>query len=223
MDGVHDLGGREGFGPVRWEADEGGEPFHEDWEARAWALIVWGWRSGHQGWTIDRFRHVRELIEPIDYLTRPYFDHWVQTLAAMMIDENLVEMDELKKGRSSFKPEFKSKTQASASGPVAPDSWDDAYACDAEGEAIFTTGDQVRTKPSVASRHTRLPGYARGRIGVIEAHHGGQIFADDSARGVIRGEHLYTVAFDASELWPETAHRRDRVFIDLWESYLERA
>ncbi|WP_363736361.1 SH3-like domain-containing protein [Mesorhizobium sp.] len=73
------------------------------------------------------------------------------------------------------------------------------------------------------SGHTRLPGYVRGRKGTIFARHGGHVFPDASARGEQKAEHLYTISFAASELWPEAMDRRDRVFVDLWEGYLERS
>ena len=88
---------------------------------------------------------------------------------------------------------------------------------------LFALGGHVRCRLDGGSGHTRLPGYVRGRAGVIHAHHGGHVFADAAARGERRGEHLYTVSFASSDLWPEAKGRRDRVFVDLWESYLEPA
>jgi hypothetical protein len=49
------------------------------------------------------------------------------------------------------------------------------------------------------------------------------VLADASARGEKRGEHLYTIGFASADLWPEAKGRDDRVFVDLWESYLEPA
>jgi nitrile hydratase len=86
----------------------------------------------------------------------------------------------------------------------------------------FAPGDLVRAKDHGISGHTRLPAYLRGRPGRIEALHGAHVLPDANARGEARAEPLYTVAFEASALWPEAASRRDRVFLDLWESYLER-
>ena len=73
-----------------------------------------------------------------------------------------------------------------------------------------------------ATGHTRLPAYVRGRVGVIHAHHGAHVLPDASARGEERPEHLYSVAFSADALWPEASGRAEKVFLDLWESYLER-
>jgi nitrile hydratase subunit beta len=173
-------------------------------------------------WTIDWFRHSRELIDPVDYLTRPYFDQRLTTVAARMIDEGYLTLDEVKAGVSAFAP----KPSVPPQSPEAAR----AYVKTARNFAVgvntpprFAIGSQVRCRLDGASGHTRLPGYVRGRAGAVHAHHGGHVFADAAARGVHRGEHLYTVCFASSDLWPEAKGSRDRVFVDLWESYLEPA
>ena len=215
MDGIHDLGGRQGFGRVNWEDDDGDAPFHEGWEARLWSMAVQlfaQWRGTPEMWTLDWFRHVRERIDPVDYLTRPYFDQWAQCLFAILIDNGTVTLQEVlgEKGNAAAIPEGKG-AKAPAAGPAR------------EGIAApaFQIGNPVRTASLIGSDHTRLPGYVRGRIGRIHSYHGPQIFADASARGDIRREPLYTVAFAAAELWPEAAGRRDVIYVDVWESYLE--
>lgn len=104
---------------------------------------------------------------------------------------------------------------------------DAGLACDFSREIDtpprFAPGDPVRALSMGATGHTRLPAYARGRSGTIHAHHGAHLMPDAAARGEERAEHLYSVAFDAAALWPEAGVRRDRVFIDLWESYLEQS
>jgi nitrile hydratase len=218
MDGVHDLGGREGFGPVRDKDDD--RPFHAEWEARAYGVTLSS--AGGKGWSIDWFRHCRELIVPVDYLTRPYFDQWLTTRAAQMIDEGYLTLDEIKTGVSTFTP------QTGTPAPTAeairafianPKS----FAAEVAAPPRFAPGDAVRCQLSGHSGHTRMPGYVRGRTGVVHARHGGHVLPDASAGGENRGEHLYTVSFAASDLWPEANATRDRVLVDLWESYLEPA
>ena len=217
MDGVHDLGGREGFGRVHWEDDEGDESFHADWEARLFAMALQlfaQWRGKPELWTLDWFRHVRERLDPVDYLTRPYFDQWAQCLFAILIDNGAVTLAEVigDQGTAVAMPEGK-RAQA----PAAESARDGAAA------PAFQVGTPVRTASLIGSDHTRLPGYVRGRIGRIHSAHGPHIFADASARGDIRREPLYTVAFAAADLWPEAAGRRDVMYVDVWESYLEAA
>jgi nitrile hydratase len=218
MDGIHDLGGRQGFGPV--DVDEPEEVFHEAWEGRAWGIVCAMTRL--PDWNIDWFRHCRELIEPIDYLTRPYFDQWLQTYAAMLVNSGTATVQEVASGRSQ-------SAIAGLKAPMLPEAVQQAKSkpmhFDRESTAApaLAVGDVIRAKPHGAPGHTRLPSYVRGRRGVIEACHGAYVLPDAKARGEDRTEPLYTVAFDAAELWPEAAGRRDRVFLDLWESYLERA
>jgi nitrile hydratase len=217
MDGPHDLGGRQGFGPV--DVGEPEEPFHAPWEGRMWG-IARGMRR-LAGWNIDWFRHCRELIDPADYLTRPYFDQWMQDYAAMVVDSDAATVEEIAAG-SARSP---GSQRDAAPGPETVEAL--------RGEAInyerptaappaFSPGDRVRCKAHGQCGHTRLPGYARGRAGMIHAHHGAHVFPDANARGEERAEALYSVVFDAAELWPEAAGRRERVYLDLWESYLER-
>ena len=224
MDTVHDIGGRQGFGPVHWQHDHDEEAFHEEWQARAWAMCMCmfaAWRGNPEVWTLDWFRHVRERIDPIDYLTRNYYDRWVQGLAATLIDNGAIRLEELVPG-SATRTSAIAEDGTQKSGSTGEKSATDRNVFTG-GKPAFSVGQRVRTKMSIAAFHTRLPAYVRGRIGVIEAYHGSQPLADASARGVIKPEPLYTVAFEAAELWPEAQARRERVFVDAWESYLEPA
>ncbi|HEV7254839.1 MAG TPA: nitrile hydratase subunit beta [Mesorhizobium sp.] len=217
MDGLHDLGGREGFGPV--PGKEEGRPFHEEWETRAFGIMS---AVGEPEWTIDWSRYCRELIPPVDYLTRPYFDQWATVVAAQLIDAGYLTLDELKSRKSLFhaSPESPPSTPEAAQAFVRTPK---SYAADVSSEPAFAIGDAVRAKLSNPAGHTRLPGYVRGRSGIVVAHHGGHLLPDAGACGEQWGEHLYTVSFAASELWPEAEGRRDRVMVDLWESYVEPA
>ena len=218
MDGVHDLGGREGFGPIVDKADD--KPFHADWEMRAFGVKQAS--ASATSWTIDWFRYCRELTGPVDYLTRPYFDQWLTTLAAQLIDEGYLTLDEVKAGGAAFtpKPSCPPQTPEAARAFVkSPRS----FAVSVNTPPRFALGEKVRCRLDGGSGHTRLPGYVRGRAGAVHAHHGGHVLADASARGEHRGEHLYTVSFASADLCPEAKGSRDRVFVDLWESYLEPA
>ena len=217
MDGVHDLGGRQGFGPVA--VDEREEPFHSDWEARMWGIARALRRP--PGWTIDWWRHGRELIDPADYLTRPYYDQWMQTYAALLVDSGVATVAEIAAG-SAQAPVL------DLGAPQAPEAVRAATAVvvrfdrEIADAPAFAVGDRVRANAMGAEGHTRLPGYVRGRLGVVEAHRGAHLLPDAGARGEERAEPLYSVAFEAAVLWPEAGGRRDRVYLDLWESYLER-
>ena len=125
MDGPQDLGGRQGFGPV--DAAEPEEPFHADWEGRMWGIARGMARPAD--WSIDWFRHCRELIDPADYLSRPYFDQWMQAYAAMLVDSGVVSVEEIVAGRAAGPPPRRGRARGarrSGSGrrhPSARPSW----------------------------------------------------------------------------------------------------
>lgn len=195
MNGIHDMGGRHGFGRV---AREAGEPvFHAPWEARvrvlAELLIVRG------VFNVDAFRHAIERLEPAVYLTAGYYGRWLGAV------ESLVR--ELGDGL--------------AAGRIA----DPVHAQRAVAEPPrFAPGDRVRTRNHQPAGHTRLPAYARQRHGRVVRRHGGWVFPDSNAheRGECP-QHLYTVRFEGAELWGDGAEAGSCVHLDLFESYLEPA
>src|SRR5215469_2834576 len=95
MNGVHDMGGMHGMGPIHPERDE--PVFHESWEGRVFALVraVGGWRK----WNIDAFRRQRELISPVDYLSMSYYETWLATSTELMVKSGLVTRAEIASGR----------------------------------------------------------------------------------------------------------------------------
>ncbi|MFO1037534.1 MAG: nitrile hydratase subunit beta [Geminicoccaceae bacterium] len=216
MDGVHDLGGRQGFGPV--DVAEPEVPYHHPWEGRMMAMARIMTRA--PDWNIDWFRHVRELIGPVDYLSRNYFDQWMQTYSAMLVNSGWATVEEVAAGRS-----------LGAAPTVPPPMTVEGVAAFKRKSASFTgpgpgpafaVGDTVRTKALAGPGHTRLPGYARARVGRIASYEGDHVLPDVCAvTGERRYRPLYTVAFAAADLWPEAAGSRDEVMINLWEDYLE--
>ncbi len=224
MDGIHDVGGKQGYGAIDVdEVDlyEIGEAFHHDWEAREWGISRC---ARTPDITIDWWRHCRELIAPVDYLSRPYFDTWAQTDFATYIDGGFFTLDEVCSGHSNTDddpldeapPEAMSKADA-----VIADS-QKAIRFDAKitDQPIFAIGDRVITNKHGHSGHTRLPQYARNCVGKIHALNGAHVFPDLSAQGKKIHQHLYSVVFETGELWPDSANKHDKVFLDLWESYL---
>lgn len=218
MDGIHDLGGKEGYGPI--DVDEPEVAFHEAWEGRMWAISR---IARAPDWTIDWWRHVRELIVPTDYLARPYFDSWAQTHLAAFIDSGIFTLEEGVTGKCANGPS--GTPPALTVEDVITNTRSHAHRFDRETDQppAYKVGDEVRTNRLGRQHHTRLPEYVRGKRGRVHAHHGAHVFPDLSARGEEVAEHLYSVAFEARELWHEGKGKCDRVFLDLWESYLEPA
>ena len=216
MNGVHDMGGMHGMGPVAPEADE--PVFHHDWEARVHAMTLASPTRGN----IDAGRHRLELLPPADYLRMSYYEKWLTRLERLLVEGGHVTAGELATGRAD--------PAAARATPVRPASAVEAaltgpysYVRDA-GAAAFAVGDRVRARRLNPTGHIRLPRYVRGRVGVVERRHGAHVLPDSNAHGL--GEnprHLYSVRFDAREIWGPEARAGDGVRLDLWEPYIERA
>jgi len=220
MDGIHDLGGRQGFGPIGVDVPDD-EQFHEPWEARVRGMV--NAMATAPDWNIDWFRHCRELIDPADYLTRPYFDQWMQSYCAMMVISGVASVDELARGTAQSPPPDGLRPAMTPEQARTARIGRRAFDAPVDAPPRYSPGDAVRARRGTHSGHTRLPGYVRGHSGRIERHHGAHVLPDLNALGEKRHEHLYTVAFDAAELWPETKGRRETVLLNLWERYLEPA
>ena len=213
---VHDMGGRTGLGPVQMDADE--KPFHADWEARMWGINEA--MTGADGWTLDWWRHVRELIPAADYLTRPYFDQWMLVYAAMMVDDNWASVAEIAQGKAARAAPQASPPQNAADVPQAARRAKD-FRLKTDRAPAFQIGDRVKTIRIGGIAHTRLPAYAMEREGMVHAYRGTHVVPDENALGREMAEPLYTIAFAAADLWPEAKERKERIFVDLWERYLE--
>jgi nitrile hydratase subunit beta len=219
MNGVHDMGGMHGMGPLDYETDE--PVFHTPWEAHALALTVAMAASGK--WNIDAMRHARERIPPAEYLRYTYYEKWIAALADLMVERGLVTPAEIASGRPAAgakkaTPPLTADRVADVFAKGSPASRDVALA------PRFKPGDAIRTRNINPAGHTRLPRYARGKEGVVVRDHGVHVLPDTNAH--FRGEHpqhLYSIRFAARELWGEDAAPRDLVHLDLWEIYLEPA
>src|SRR5947199_158755 len=90
MDGVHDLGGMQGFGPVEVEADE--PVFHDEWEGRTFGLA--GAALGSGRFNTPVFRHAIERMDPGHYLTSSYYEHWLTALATLLVEAGMISRGE---------------------------------------------------------------------------------------------------------------------------------
>jgi nitrile hydratase subunit beta len=212
-----DLGGREGFGRVVPEPE--GELFHLAWEPAALALTLAMGATG--AWNLDMSRAARETLP--DYRALSYYAIWIEALVKLMAERDLVREDELSRGQMLHPARALNRVlmAADVAGILAKGS---PTKRSATRPASFVVGDRVCTREGDVDHHTRLPRYARGKVGTIEHVRGVHVYADDHAQGL--GEHpqwLYTVVFDGRELWGETTTPRLTVSIDAWEPYLTAA
>jgi len=217
MNGVHDMGGMQDFGPVEPEQHE--PVFHAPWEGRAFALnlAAGAWRK----WSLDALRHQIELLPPADYLSMRYYEKWVAAVSEKLVESGLITRAELDGGRPA-KDSVKAIPALTAD-KVPGMLRSGAHASrDVKIAPRFQAGQRVRARNINPPGHTRLPRYARGKTGVVDRDHGVYVFPDTVAHG--RGEnpqHVYSVRFTARELWGDAASPRDSVYIDLWDDYLE--
>lgn len=219
MNGPHDLGGQMGFGPVAPEVDE--PYFHAEWEKRALGVTLCSGALG--AWNIDESRHARESLHPAVYYSASYYEIWIRALEVLLQRHGFVGRAELEAGHAMDKPEppgrvLKPQDVAAVLARGKP--------CDrpVATTARFRAGERVRTVNFNPTGHTRLPRYARGRRGVVEAVREGFVFPDSNAHH--DGENpqwVYTVVFESGEIWGEGADPTLTVSIDAWESYLEPA
>ena len=206
-----------GFGVIDAERDE--PPFHAAWEGRAGGLLEV--MTFPAGFTVDRFRYLRETLRPDLYLTQNYYEQWIYVAEQALLESGMISPEELARGRA----QAPKRDDAMRSDAVWGFLHDPAHSGrDVSDTPRFAIGQGVRARNMQPAGHTRLPRYARGKTGNIISHHGAHVLPDASAHGKgDMAQHLYTVRFAAHELWGERANPRDSVHLDLWESYLEPA
>ncbi len=203
MDGIHDLGGRESFGPI--DVHEPEEPFHAAWEARLLGIVRG--MSRPVPWSIDWFRHVRELIDPADYLTRPYYDQWLQTYAAMMIESGLASVSEIASGRSGT-PRRGQPPPAPPQGVAQASTVAVRFDRATGQDPAFHVGERLR---AIAFAIPVTPGSPSTCVVGPDGSRPSGVFMSCPTQprgGGRRAEPLYTVSFAATDLWPEASGRR---------------
>jgi nitrile hydratase len=206
VDGVHDLGGLDGFGPVEHKPAE--PLFEQDWERRVFRVLIgsMGWMGGGGG----RFRHSIERMAPEHYLSSPYYEHWLTGVTTLAVESGFTTQDELERRAGGRFPLSRPDRG------VLPDD------LTPHNEPRYSVGDVVRVRDRHPPGHTRAPRYVQGRRGTvvrvdgafniddIEAHGGGSV-----------ADPLYSVRFTSRELWGEAGSDGDVVHVDLFERYLE--
>ena len=209
MNGIHDMGGMHGFGPIDRE-----EHPHAGWEARVRALLHLTARAAP--FTGNAPRYGIEQMDPADYLQTPYFARWLSSIEYNLIQAGILTEGELDSRQPP--PGHWPRTIGAGPPPI-----DGIHIPDiATGAPRFAWGDHVVTRNINPAGHTRLPRYARGKRGVINRVYGAAPLPDTNAHGL--GEHpqaVYSVRFDARELWGNDAEPNQTVAIDLWDCYLE--
>lgn len=204
MDGMHDLGGRQGFGPVRFTLNA--LPFHTPWEVRANSLYVLAVRRGLIN--MDEYRHAIERMEPRHYLGASYYERSLTGLATLIVEKGIATREELERDARGAFPLAR---------PAAPGR---TNAVDRER---FKSGDRVRVRDEYVPGHVRMPGYIRGKVGVVVGESPAYPFPDAHGHGIAaEDEPTYDVRFRSDDLWPGDAESA-LVHVGVFQSYLQRA
>ena len=219
MNGVHDVGGMQDFGPIKPEPNE--PVFHASWEGRVLAmnLAIAAWGKI----VVDNRRYMRELIPPAEQLAMSYYEKWYVGLIMNLIDAGMVTCTEVENGIVlPGSPKLTPPLPASRV-PVFLSSGSPKNR-NVPATARFQRGQRVRARNINPPTHTRLPRYARGKFGVVEAARGIFVFPDTNAQGLgEKPQYLYSVRFAARELWGDQGGAKDSVYVDMWDDYLEPA
>jgi nitrile hydratase subunit beta len=203
MDGMHDLGGKQGFGPVRHSPKA--QVFHADWEKRVNAMYSLAVKHGV--FNMDEYRHAIERMEPRHYLAAGYYERTLTSLATLCVEKGLVTREEL---------ESRAKGTFPLASPSAP-----GRSNRAERET-FEAGDRVTVRADYVPGHNRMPAYIRGKSGVVVSESPVYPFPDAHAHGVqASDEPTYDVRFSTAELWPSSADAAF-VHVGVFQSYLTR-
>jgi nitrile hydratase beta subunit len=204
MDGIHDLGGRQGFGPVRYTVNAA--VFHEPWEVRANSLYALSVRHGL--FNMDEYRHAIERMNPRHYLSAGYYERSLTGLATLLVEKGVVSRDELEQRAGGHVP---LSSPAAAGRPNDPT------------RRTFSVGDRVRVREQHVAGHCRMPGYVRGKTGIVVGVSPAYPFPDAHGHGIhAEDEPTYDVRFTTQELWPDGSEDA-LVHVGLFESYLEAA
>jgi nitrile hydratase len=201
---MHDLGGRQGFGRVRYT--ENAKAFHAAWEVRANSLYGLAVRAGLIN--MDEYRHAIERMEPRHYMTASYYERSLTGLATLCVEKGIVTeeaLEQLAGGRFPLSlPSAEGRTNVAT-------------------RERFQPGDRVRVLDDHVPGHVRMPAYIRGKIGVVISESPAYPFPDAHAHGVPAvDEPTYDVRFRSEDLWPGASDPA-LVHVGVFQSYLERA
>ena len=209
MDGIHDLGGMAGFGPVEVERHE--PVFHEPWEARAFALNLLGIRV-LRAYNTHEYRHAVERMDPAHYLSASYYERWFTGVATLLVEKGVVTRHDLETRAGGGFPLSRPAASVRLVDTPPPE------------EARFAVSDAVIVRDIHPRGHTRVPRYVRGKRGVVLRVAPRSVLPDLAGHALrAHSEPTYHVEFLASDLWSDAAAAHESVIIDLWQSYLEAA
>ena len=225
MNGVHDMGGMHGFGPVPREENE--PVFHAPWEGRLFGITRA--MGPHDIHSPRGMRFALENMEPARYLSSSYYERWLHVTEKALLSKGFLTAKELDARTELFAeqpdaavsrredPALRDLVMRSVRSHRSPHR-------DVSVTPRFQPGDRVAVRNVHPQGHTRLPRYVRGKQGAIVRVYGVHDLQDTVPEGTpAQPQAVYNVRFDARELWGESAEENQTVHLDMWESYLDAA
>ena len=200
MDGIHDLGGKQGFGRVLYPSP----PHDETWEPLIRALSAFSVRS--QIYNMDEFRHAIERMEPRYYISASYYERHLTAVATLLVEKGVVAREELESLVDGAFP---------FAGPMGPGR-------QAAPPQSFAIGDKVRVKDEYVPGHVRMPGYIRGKAGVVVSISPPYPFPDTAGHGMLAAmEPTCDVRFRSCDLWADGCDEAVN-HVGVFRSYLQK-
>jgi nitrile hydratase beta subunit len=191
-------------GRLRWRTT-----IHQMWERVVFGLV--SAVSARRLSNTHTFRNAIERMDPVHYLSSPYYEHWLTALATLLVERGVVTRAELEATAGGCIP----VSQPLRSGPIG-------RPASSAAAPRFAVGSAVVVRNLHPLGHTRCPRYVRGKRGVVARVDDRFPLPDVAAHASERCEqYAYNVRFDGGELWGEAADSAAAVHVDLWESYLE--
>ena len=200
MDGMHDLGGKQGFGKISYPPAS----HEETWEPLARALSALAVQK--KIYNMDEYRHAIERMAPVHYLSAPYYERVLTATATLLVEKGIVTAEALTVRVDGTFPLSK---------PIGPG----RQSAPAQN---FSIGETVQVKNEFVSGHTRMPGYIRGKQGVVVAKSPPYPFPDAAAHNMqVTEEPTYDVRFRSADLWPDSSDDA-LIHVGVFQSYLEK-
>ncbi len=226
MNGMHDVGGMHGFGEVLPEENE--PVFHEAWEGRTYVMLR-GLNRKFPAKVPGLARDIIEQIEPARYLKINYFERFLEVLEKRALAEGIISEAELEDRMKLIEdgggdPVPYSEDKEAAAAAVAALKTNQLQPVAAGAPALFAAGDAVKALNLNWPGHNRLPRYIRGKRGWIERVNGRHRIEDAHADALgPNPQTVYTVGFEGAEVWGPESEANLKVYMELWEGYLEPA
>jgi nitrile hydratase len=233
----HTLGGLEGLGPVTFEK----RVFVEPWERRIFGIHVAMMALSSQlplaatsskfntVWTWADLRKGAESLNPFDYFKYRYYEKWLGGISGYFVEKGYITEAEL--GARTEQILANPATASVRGGDPAIDQRIITYLVEGDSpkrEAAikprFGVGDRVMVKNVPTIEHTRLPGYLRNHIGVVETVYPGNYtyLTSTGPDGIGPAMPVYDVRFDGEDLWPGNTEKNVTIYADLYEAYLDK-